>query len=440
MNHHHPATLAGGPIPLHAKPPSGAGLERVVVINDASVARGGATGLALLSVRLLRAAGVPVTFITGDGGANPELADLGVDVVALGGIHIAAAGKLSALTNGIYNPAARRLVAGWIAAHDTPGTVYHLHGWSKILSPSIFAALAPVAARSLLHAHDFFLACPNGAFQDYARDEACSRVPLGGDCLLTNCDKRQYAQKLWRAARQQMLRFVQGSSFDATTVLIIHDRMRAFFLRSGFAAQRLQILRNPAEPFSTSRVTAECNDIFYYVGRIEMEKGVADAVSAAAAAGVRLRLIGDGPDRDAILRINPDIEILGWLPREAIGRIVADGRALVMPSRYPEPFGLVAAEASLSGLPVILSSRAFLAAEFESEGLGLACDTRDQAAFVATFQRMANSAPDAVETMSRKGFAGAAGLALPPEAWRDRLIALYEERCAPSSARREHDH
>jgi D-aminopeptidase len=64
-------------------------LERIVIIND--VATRGATGLALLSIRLLRAAGIPVTMITGDDGANAELAAL-VDVAALGGEHIAEAG------------------------------------------------------------------------------------------------------------------------------------------------------------------------------------------------------------------------------------------------------------------------------------------------------------------------------------------------------------
>lgn len=44
-----------------------------------------------------------------------------------------------------------------------------------------------------------------------------------------------------------------------------------------------------------------------------------------------------------------------------------------MASRYPEPFGLVAAEASMSGLPVILSDTAFLAEEVEKLGSVFRC-------------------------------------------------------------------
>src|SRR5262245_17529425 len=103
--------------------------QKIVVINDASVARGGATGLALLSIRLMRARGLAVTYICGDAGQNEELAALGVDVVSLGGRHLLAQGKLSAFVGGLYNEQARRMLAQWISANDTPDTIYHVHGW-----------------------------------------------------------------------------------------------------------------------------------------------------------------------------------------------------------------------------------------------------------------------------------------------------------------------
>ena len=42
-----------------------------------------------------------------------------------------------------------------------------------------------------------------------------------------------------------------------------------------------------------------------------------------------------------------------------------------MPSRYPEPFGLVVAEAICSGIPVLVNDSAFLAEEIERLNLGL---------------------------------------------------------------------
>ena len=52
-------------------------LSRVVLLNDFSIARGGATTLVLLLLRLLRSRGIPVTIIVGDDGDNPEFAALG---------------------------------------------------------------------------------------------------------------------------------------------------------------------------------------------------------------------------------------------------------------------------------------------------------------------------------------------------------------------------
>ena len=91
------------------------------------------------------------------------------------------------ILKGLYDRSVMTKVASWIASHDTANTVYHLHGWSKILSPSIFAALSPVARRVVIHAHDFFLVCPNGGYFDYQKKLPCDRTPLSlrmrGDTL-----------------------------------------------------------------------------------------------------------------------------------------------------------------------------------------------------------------------------------------------------------------
>ena len=62
--------------------------DRVVVINDDAVERGGAAAIALASARLLRARGVPVTFLSGTGPIDPALEACGVSVAVLGGRHL----------------------------------------------------------------------------------------------------------------------------------------------------------------------------------------------------------------------------------------------------------------------------------------------------------------------------------------------------------------
>lgn len=68
-------------------------VERVVVFNDHSSRNGGAAILALLLIQKLRERGLAVRFVTGDAGDNPELADLGVDVIAYGGSDLLSRSK-----------------------------------------------------------------------------------------------------------------------------------------------------------------------------------------------------------------------------------------------------------------------------------------------------------------------------------------------------------
>jgi glycosyltransferase involved in cell wall biosynthesis len=408
-------------------------LSRVVVINDASSALGGATGLALLSIRLYRARGIDVTFIVGDSGDNDEPTALGAEVVPIGDLQLMKEAPLVAARRGIYNLAAKRTLRNWIASRDTPGTIYHVHGWSKILSPSIFDALRPVASRTVAHAHDFFLACPNGAFMDYVAGRPCSRVPLSFDCLKTNCDKRSYAQKIWRVARQVALRKCFDGQSHGAKILMIHEKMADLLIRSGYPRDRLVTVRNPAVGFTGKRIPVERNRTICFVGRLEAEKGIEDAITAAKRANVRFKVIGDGPLRTPLSTAFPDVQFVGWNSRERIGDLLADARALVMPTRYPEPYGLVAAEASQSGLPIVLSASAFLAQEVVDKGIGLSCNTQDLDALTELFARIDGMSADEIRLMSERAFSNVARLSNSPDGWVDQLLAIYEERISTAA-------
>ncbi len=406
-------------------------IDRLVVINDLAVARGGGTGLAVLSAKLFRQLRIQVTYICGDDGVNPELAALGVEVVPLGGEHILTGSRGRTMATGIHNTSAKAMLEGWIAANDTAGTVYHVHGWSKIMSPAIFAALKRVPGRSILHAHDFFLACPNGAFYDYQRQTACLRSPLGFGCLTCNCDKRSYAQKIWRAGRSARLRsLMPRNGATARRVLLLHEKMAPAFERSGYSPQMLHTLRNPVIPYCSERVRAEDNSDFFFVGRLEPEKGIEDAVEAASAAGVPLTIIGDGPLKEQLSRHAKGVRLLGWQSHAQIADRIRNARALLMPTRYPEPFGLVAVEASQSGIPVLLSNKAYLADEMVSAGIALACDTSNVPVFVQTLRHLAEMSRADIQAMSEKAFHRVAPLATSPEEWRDALIDHYTDLIA----------
>ncbi|PRY25155.1 glycosyltransferase involved in cell wall biosynthesis [Aliiruegeria haliotis] len=402
--------------------------DRVVVINDSSLARGGATGLALLSVQMLAQCGQRVQFICGDAAGEVAGAE---DVLSLGRARLREGAALSALRRGVYDAEARDMVAGWIERNDNPGTVYHLHGWAQILSPAVLDALAPVAARTLLHAHDMFLACPNGAYMDYVDDRPCERVPMSVRCITTNCDRRSYPQKLWRVARQRQLRkALDWERRPWGGVAMIHPAMREMLERGGVPGDKLFTQRNPASAWCAERVQAEANDGLLYVGRLRGEKGVVELARAARQAGMPLTAIGEGPQGDILAREFPEVARPGWLDAAGIAEHARRARGLVMPSLTREPFGLVAAEASASGLPVILPTTALMSGEVNALSLGFSYNGSDPQGLAGALQRLRDLAADETRAMSERAFSRRTPLAATPEAWIDGLLATYERLIA----------
>lgn len=90
-----------------------------------------------------------------------------------------------------------------------------------------------------------------------------------------------------------------------------------------------------------------------FVGRLVEAKGVRDAVAAWKRSGVALPLVfaGTGLLR-AELVARGDVEVLGWVPHERVSGLYRRAAALVMPSRWQEPYGIVGLEARSMGVPV----------------------------------------------------------------------------------------
>ena len=88
-----------------------------------------------------------------------------------------------------------------------------------------------------------------------------------------------------------------------------------------------------------------------------------DALASVATALMRplgVTFVGDGPDRQRweqrarraqAARSNLRIEFTGWLDSSRLDELMLDSDLLVVPSTWPEPFGLVGPEAGLHGLP-----------------------------------------------------------------------------------------
>jgi glycosyltransferase involved in cell wall biosynthesis len=129
-----------------------------------------------------------------------------------------------------------------------------------------------------------------------------------------------------------------------------------------------------------------------FVGRMSPEKGFPDAIEVARLTGRRLRVAAKHPTRqierdyhDAVIKPlldRADVEILGELSEPDRDALVASCRASLVPSAWPEPFGLVVIEALACGTPV-LARRVGAIPEILRDGIdGFLGDDAQQLAFL----------------------------------------------------------
>lgn len=400
-------------------------LRHVVLLSDLSTESDGPTTVALTAARVLRKKNIEVTYVCGDNGESAELASIGVRIVAVRGKEIAKANPFNAALFGLYSRDAARVVGNVIREVDGEGVVYHLHNWSKILSPSIFRVLDKVSERLFISTHDYFLACPNGGYFNFQKKQPCELVPLSAACLGTNCDRRSYFEKFWRVARSVVRLALIDLSRKRATILAVHDGMVDHLIRGGISADSITVLRNPVTPWSEKRISAENNRKFLFVGRLDHDKGAELLAGSARRAGVPLQMVGDGHLRSFLEQAYPEIDLLGWRPRGEIARISKDARAVVMPTGSRETFGLVAFEALTSGLPVIISKFAATCDEIVRNGIGLSCDPYDASALADALRRL-DGDDDNLRLMSERAWKLRDSLSASNEEWGNRLIALYE--------------
>ena len=106
-------------------------------------------------------------------------------------------------------------------------------------------------------------------------------------------------------------------------------------------------------------------DSFCFVGRVDPEKGITEAMDIALRSGRQLRIAAkvgnmanqrayyDDVFKPALKKAGKQIEYLGELQPAERDRLFAESYGTLMPGAWPEPFGLVSIESLACGTPVI---------------------------------------------------------------------------------------
>ncbi len=254
-------------------------------------------------------------------------------------------------------------------AREWKPDVVYVHGLQSLELERALLAIAP----AVLFAHSYVGLCISGSRTWQKTNTPCTRS-LGPGCLVkyfpSRCGGRSPVT-MWQDYRRQRARHDLHRRYAAIIVASWH--MAATFAPAGIN-RRVHVMPVPVPaPVANAPRERGTPIKMVFAGRLERLKGVQFVVEAAAEAcaqlGIagQLRVIGDGPMRVAIeegARSHQSdrlqVSVQGWQNDQRRDAVLADADVLLVPSVWPEPFGLIGLEAARFGVP---------AAAFSSGGI-----------------------------------------------------------------------
>ncbi|MCU0384407.1 MAG: glycosyltransferase [Flavihumibacter sp.] len=256
----------------------------------------------------------------------------------------------------IWNPAAGKKVRRKIL--DFRPDLVHVHNWHFAAGPIVFHAVAKQGIPIVATLHNYRILCPSATLFHHEK-------------LFFESLKNGFP---WRAVQKKTYRNSILLSFWLSLILYFHRKigtwnfvdsylvpsasMLPFFEQVPwkFPMNKVIVKPNFTEPAPTSN-KEKTN--FLYVGRLSEEKGIRSLLDAFIKTKQPLLIAGDGPLKplitDATSKYNW-IRYAGSLNKPKVNDELTAASALIVPSIWQEPFGMVIIESFAHGTPVIAAN------------------------------------------------------------------------------------
>jgi glycosyltransferase involved in cell wall biosynthesis len=239
-----------------------------------------------------------------------------------------------------------------------PPDVVYLHKLARL--PWVLLGPRPFRTVRMVHDHD--LCCPR-RHRYFALSQRICRHRAGWRCWL---DLAFVARP---GPLPGNLRLVDLGAHlaelrrnRALDALLVGSRwMRDDLVRNGFAPDHVQVLAPTLPAPAVTPGPSPADGPLLFVGQLVHGKGVDLLLRALArvAAPWRAVLVGEGNARPALealaarLGLADRVEFVGWVDHARLDQWYAQARLVVVPSRWPEPFGMVGLEAMQRARPVV---------------------------------------------------------------------------------------
>jgi len=156
------------------------------------------------------------------------------------------------------------------------------------------------------------------------------------------------------------------------------------------------VLNGAAPPALAPSPLRPSGDTLLAFGRVVTEKGFDLALRALALLPVETRLVlaGDGPARPGLealaaeLGVTSRVDFRGWVHPDDVPALINASDCVLMPSRWREPFGLVAVHAGQMGRPLVAARVGGLPEIVRDGETGLLVPPEDPATLAAAIRRL----------------------------------------------------
>lgn len=331
-------------------------IENVIVICDFGFTKGGSEKVAIESSVGLANKGKKITFFCASAPIDDRLNHKNINVVCLQQKAIVEnSNKLAGMIQGIWNSKANKELKKILKRHDKNNTIVHFHLWQKSLSGSVIKSVKDEGFKSVFTMHHYFMACPNGGFFNYRKNEICSCKAMSFECITKNCDSRNYLYKIWRCARLFTEQNISCSFDTIKDYIYISELGKNALIPYLDNSSNYYYIPNPIHIKKEKLKNKKDNNYYVYIGRLSKEKGVHLLANVAKELKLKIIFVGEGECRQDILDIYPEAIITGWLDKDSVSDYIKKARAMIFPSLWYEGMPLSVLECLANGVPVIVT-------------------------------------------------------------------------------------
>jgi glycosyltransferase involved in cell wall biosynthesis len=252
------------------------------------------------------------------------------------------------------------------ALHQHRPDVVHVHNTFPLLTASVLHACRDARVPVVTTIHNYRLACPGGAF--YRNGNLCHDCVHGlpVQSILHGCYRGSRAATVPLALDVTLNRQAWRSLISA--YIFISAAQRDLLNVLDLAPDRIFVRHNLIPRLGKQEAARTATVV--YAGRLEEVKGIRVLMAAwdryraeCPEAGLNLVIAGGGCLEDEVATwasSRSSVEMKGTVSRDKCAELISQARAVLLPSVWEEPFGLVAVEAMAAGVPPVAASRGSL--------------------------------------------------------------------------------